>query len=141
MVLVMNGSLSALDSVLPGKERHRGFENFLQVYLGASVWGRVIRRLVRWEGDVPAGRVVRADRRKDPDACFREHGFALSDADDANAEAIGIEIAVRHLRTGDQIDLQIGDSGLPGAVSHPQASMDATSICVQGINLGVEWRR
>lgn len=39
------------------------------------------------------------------------------------------------LRTGDQIDLGIG-----GPI-HPQASLDATSVCIQGINLGVEWRR
>lgn len=42
------------------------------------------------------------------------------------------------LRTGDQIDLAIGDAG---AVPHPQATMDTTSVCVQGINMGVEWRR
>jgi len=35
------------------------------------------------------------------------------------------------LRTGDQVDLDIGGP----------APMDTTSICVQGINLGVEWRR
>lgn len=39
------------------------------------------------------------------------------------------------LRTGDQIDLDIGGP------LHPQAGMDTTSLCVQGINLGVEWRR
>ena len=42
------------------------------------------------------------------------------------------------LRTGDQIDPAIGDSG---AATYPQASMDTTSVCVQGLNLGVEWRR
>ena len=45
------------------------------------------------------------------------------------------------LRTGDQIDTAIGNSGAPGTVPHPQASMDATSVCVQGISLGAEWRR
>ena len=45
------------------------------------------------------------------------------------------------LRTGDQIDTAIGDSGVPGAVPHPQADMDGTSVCLQGVSLGAEWRR
>lgn len=45
------------------------------------------------------------------------------------------------LRTGDQIDTAIGNSGSPGAVTHPQASMDSTSVCVQGVSVGAEWRR
>lgn len=45
------------------------------------------------------------------------------------------------LRTGDQIDTVIGNSGAPGAVTHPQASMDSTSVCVQGVSVGAEWRR
>lgn len=40
------------------------------------------------------------------------------------------------LRTGDQIDLAVGASG-----GHPQAFMETTSVCVQGISLGGEWRR
>lgn len=44
------------------------------------------------------------------------------------------------LRTGDQIDSAIGDSGT-GADPHPQACGDGTSVCVQGLNLGAEWRR
>ena len=42
------------------------------------------------------------------------------------------------LRTGDQVDLDIGQ-GASGM--HPQATMDTTSVCVQGVNLGLEWRR
>ncbi|MCU0872647.1 MAG: BBP7 family outer membrane beta-barrel protein [Pirellulaceae bacterium] len=42
------------------------------------------------------------------------------------------------LRTGDQIDLDIG-TGASG--TYPQATMDTTSVCVQGVNLGLEWRR
>jgi hypothetical protein len=42
------------------------------------------------------------------------------------------------LRTGDQIDLAI-EEGASG--TYPQATMDTTSICVQGVNLGFEWRR
>jgi hypothetical protein len=42
------------------------------------------------------------------------------------------------LRTGDQIDLAVDDSG---AFPYPQASMDGTSVCVQGLSLGAEWRR
>ena len=42
------------------------------------------------------------------------------------------------LRTGDQVDLAIGE-GASG--TYPQATMDTTSVCVQGVNLGLEWRR
>jgi len=42
------------------------------------------------------------------------------------------------LRTGDQIEPAIGPAG---AAAHPEAGMAATSVCVQGINAGVEWRR
>jgi hypothetical protein len=41
------------------------------------------------------------------------------------------------LRTGDQLDLDFGAA----SGTYPQATMDTTSICVQGINLGLEWRR
>jgi hypothetical protein len=40
------------------------------------------------------------------------------------------------LRTGDQIDLAVGASG-----GHSQAFLETTSVCVQGISLGGEWRR
>jgi hypothetical protein len=45
------------------------------------------------------------------------------------------------LRTGSQVDLAVGDSGVPGAVLHPQASMATTSAWMQGVHLGIEWRR
>ncbi|HPM82430.1 MAG TPA: BBP7 family outer membrane beta-barrel protein [Candidatus Anammoximicrobium sp.] len=45
------------------------------------------------------------------------------------------------LRTGDQIHSVVGDSGGPGGVPSAQASGDGTSVCVQGLSLGAEWRR
>jgi hypothetical protein len=45
------------------------------------------------------------------------------------------------LRTGDQLDLAVGSSGAPGDVARPIAALDDTSLWVQGLNLGVEWRR
>lgn len=40
------------------------------------------------------------------------------------------------LRTGDQIDLAAG-----GAAASPQALRETTSVCVQGVSVGGEWRR
>ncbi len=45
------------------------------------------------------------------------------------------------LRTGDRIDPAIGDAGVPGVAPHPRANLDQTSLWVQGLSLGVEWRR
>jgi hypothetical protein len=42
------------------------------------------------------------------------------------------------LRAGEQIDTSIGTAG--GSPPHPQANLDPTSLWVQGINLGLEWR-
>lgn len=44
------------------------------------------------------------------------------------------------LRTGSQIDHRIGLSGAPAPVMHPVAQANETSMWVQGMNVGIEWR-